>query len=146
MKRIPFNAILVIAMLSMNSAASYAQNIMITITGIKSNKGKVIVSVFKDNESFKNEKPAAIFPFSKSALSDGTLKVNLTLEPGIYGLAMFDDQNSNGRMEKNFLHIPKEGFGFSNFYLSGMRRPVFDDFKFEVKNALVIIQSKLRYL
>jgi hypothetical protein len=27
-----------------------------------------------------------------------------------------------------------------------MRRPVFDDFKFEVKNALVIIQSKLRYL
>jgi uncharacterized protein (DUF2141 family)/uncharacterized membrane protein len=33
---------------------------------------------------------------------------------GKYALRMFHDENSNGQMERNFLGLPTEGYGFSN--------------------------------
>lgn len=34
--------------------------------------------------------------------------------PGNYGIAAIDDENSNARLDRDFLGIPKEGFGFAN--------------------------------
>jgi uncharacterized protein (DUF2141 family) len=43
--------------------------------------------------------------------------------------------------------IPKEGFGFSNFYLTKLKRPKFDTFSFEVKaDTHITIVCRMRYL
>lgn len=34
--------------------------------------------------------------------------------PGVYGLALYHDANGNGKIDRNAIGIPKEGFGFSN--------------------------------
>jgi len=34
--------------------------------------------------------------------------------PGTYGVAAIHDENGNARLDRNFLGIPKEGFGFAN--------------------------------
>ena len=148
MKKVHFSptiAMVIIALL-LCTITIQAQNITLNITGIKSAKGQMVVSVFKDNQTFKDEKPATKLQFSKAAITNGTLTVSITLEPGTYGIALMDDENSNGKMEKNMFGIPKEGFGFSNFYLSGMSRPVFNDFKFDVKNTPLKLESKMRYM
>lgn len=36
------------------------------------------------------------------------------LPPGNYGIAAIHDENSNHKLDRNFLGIPKEGFGFAN--------------------------------
>lgn len=141
MKMLTASLILVIA-----AVAAKAQNVTLTITGIQSNKGTMIVSVFKDEQSFEDHKASAKFKFSKAAVANGTLKVSLTLAPGTYGIAMLDDENANGKMDKNMVGYPKEGFGFSNFYLSGLKQPKLKEFSFEVKNAPVKLESKLRYM
>jgi uncharacterized protein (DUF2141 family) len=130
----------------LGAATAQAQNISLVVTGIKSSKGQLIVSVFKNNESFRKEQPAKAVMFSKAAVVNGMMKVSLSLEPGTYGLALVDDEDSNAKMKKGMLGIPKEGFGFSNFYLSGMSRPSFNDFKFDVKNTPVKLESKMRYM
>jgi uncharacterized protein (DUF2141 family) len=146
MKKKQVFALAIMISLFLCAISAQAQNISLTITGIKNNKGQMVVSVFKDNESFKDEKPATKFKFPKATVTNGTMKVDIALSPGTYGIALLDDEDGNGEMKKNMFKIPKEGFGFSNFYLSGMSRPVFDDFKFDVKNTPVKLESKLRYM
>ena len=38
------------------------------------------------------------------------------IEPGKYALLVYFDENGNGRIDKNFIGIPKEPLGFSNRY------------------------------
>jgi len=120
--------------------ASYikAQETQVKITGIRSPKGKIILNVFKDNASYDDEKPYKTFTFDKTGITDGTLVLKCKLEPGIYGFTMVDDENGNGRIDKNLIRIPKEGFGFSNFFMEKMKKPTFDDFKVDLKS-----QSKI---
>ena len=139
---------LLVALLLMSAltAGVRAQNVEVTVTGIRSETGQIAVGVFTDNESFRQEKAFMESRFSKDKVTDGTLSFSLTLEPGVYGLSVLDDENSDGLMEYRKLGIPKEGFGFSNFYLTGFARPTFDDFKFTVvQGEKVNITIRMKY-
>ncbi len=122
-----------------------AQSVNVTVTNIKNTKGQIIIAVFKDEQGFKDEKPVSRKKFPKSAVTNGVLKVTMDVPAGTYGMALVDDENNSDKMEKNMLGIPKEGVGFSNFYLSGLSKPTFNDFKFEVKPPSVAVECKIRY-
>jgi len=47
------------------------------------------------------------------------------LPPGNYAVAAIHDENSNARLDRNFLGIPKEGFGFANNPRIGFSAPRF---------------------
>ncbi len=125
---------------------SDAQNITLTVTGLRSAKGQVVVAVFKTAEAFKDSKPSQRFLFSKKSVTNGTLRASCSLPAGTYGVAFVDDENGNGTMDDNFMGLPKEGFGFSNYYTSGMSRPAFSKFSFEVADRPVQLTLKTRYL
>jgi uncharacterized protein (DUF2141 family) len=108
-------------------------DVEITVKNIKTNKGKIMIGFFKDNLSFEQEKPFKRVPCPKQSVSNGILKVKTQLEPGIYGASLLDDENDNGKMDYNVLGIPKEGFGFSNYYHTGFSKPKMQTFQFEVK-------------
>jgi uncharacterized protein (DUF2141 family) len=36
------------------------------------------------------------------------------IPPGTYSLAVVQDENMNGKLDTNWLGIPKEGYGFAN--------------------------------
>ncbi|WP_091690927.1 DUF2141 domain-containing protein [Mucilaginibacter polytrichastri] len=128
--------------------ASYIQaqhETAIKVTGIRSPKGKIVLNVFKDKATYDDEQPYKKLTFEKSALADGTLTISCELEPGIYGFTMVDDENSNGKIDKNIIGMPKEGFGFSNFFMQKMKKPVFDDFKVDLKTQQKI-EIKVKYM
>jgi len=117
----------------------------VSVTGIKSKKGQILLAVFRDEKSFREEKPIAKHRFPKTALSHGALNLSVDLPQGVYGLALVDDENGNGKLDKNLIGIPKEGVAFSNFYLSGMSKPKFSDFKVEHKSTNSHVECKVRY-
>jgi uncharacterized protein (DUF2141 family) len=124
-----------------------AQKVEVVITGIRTPKGQMVIGVFKDNESFKKEKSFLEKRFAKNDISKGEMRVQFSLEPGIYGLSVMDDENSNGKMEYNFLGMPREGFGFSDYYHKGFTRPKFDSFKFSIdKDQTKKITIRIRYM
>ncbi len=49
-------------------------------------------------------------------------------------------------MDKNFLRMPKEGFGFSNYYMQSLKKVSFDDFKVNLNNGINNVQIKVKYL
>ncbi|MBB6111974.1 DUF2141 domain-containing protein [Mucilaginibacter lappiensis] len=128
--------------------ASYtkAQETPIKITDIRSGKGKIILNVFKDNDSYDKNQPYKKFTFDKKALINGTLTVHVEIEPGVYGITLVDDENEDGKINKNFVGIPKEGFGFSNFFMTKMKKPSFDDFKVDLKSTEHKVDIKVKYM
>ncbi len=127
---------------------SKAQQVTTTIkiTGIRSTKGKIVIAVFRDQQGFDQEKAWKNFVFDKNSISNRNMTVAIKLDPGTYGLTLMDDENANGKMEKNFIGIPKEGFGFSNFFLQKMKKPVFDDFKVQLKADQNKVDIKVKYM
>jgi uncharacterized protein (DUF2141 family) len=124
-----------------------AQNVEVIITGIRSEKGQIVIGVFKDNESFRKEESFLEKRFIKNGISNGEMRVKFSLETGVYGLSLLDDENSNGRMEYSFARLPKEGFGFSDYYHTGLTKPKFDSFKFSIdQRQKRIITVRIRYL
>jgi len=99
---------LVMCLLTIFISYAQAQEIQVKVTGIRSGKGKIIVNVFKDNDSYDKEQPCKKFVFDKKDLANGTLTVNCVLEPGTYGLTLVDDENENGKIDKNLIGMPKE--------------------------------------
>jgi uncharacterized protein (DUF2141 family) len=124
-----------------------AQDVEVIITGIRAEKGQIVIGVFKDNESFRKEESFLEKRFVKNGISNEEMRVKFSLEPGIYGLSLLDDENSDGKMEYNFVRLPKEGFGFSDYYHTGLTRPKFDSFKFSIDQSKKrTITVRIRYL
>ena len=115
-----------------NSVSAQIQNLQVTISGLKNTKGQVVLNVFKDNDTYLKEAPFKKITADKNQVANGAMSVTIPLEPGVYGITLIDDENKSGAMEHNLLKMPKEGFGFSNFFLTKMSRPTFNDFKINV--------------
>jgi len=124
-----------------------AQNITVSISGIRAEKGQIVIGVFKDSDTYHKEEPFVNEIFPKINLLQEAMSVQFSLEPGVYGLCLLDDENNNGKMEYNFLGMPKEGFGFSDYSHKGITKPKFDSFKFTLnKDQNKNISIKVRYI
>ncbi|MFN2313313.1 MAG: DUF2141 domain-containing protein [Bacteroidales bacterium] len=138
--------IIVVCLLLLTAPNLFSQNVEVTVTGIRSEKGQIAIGIFHDEESFRREEAYLEIQFPKKDIRDGVMTVSFSLEPGIYGLSLLDDENSNSKMEYNFLGIPKEGFGFSGYYHTGITRPKFEDFRFTVvQGQEVKITVRMKY-
>jgi len=139
--------LIIIAGLLFTAAEVSSQNIEVTVTGIRSEKGQIAIGVITDDESFRKDKAVLEIQFPKKDLNNGSMTVSFSLEPGTWGLALLDDEDNNRLMEYNFLGIPKEGFGFSDYYHTGLSKPSFEMFSFDlVKDQSKSIKIKVRYI
>lgn len=124
-----------------------SQALKLNITNIRNASGTIRVAFYNSNEGFDDEKALFNRTESKAKLVNGNLVITYTdIKPGTYGIAVLDDENNNHKMDYGLI-LPKEGFGFSDYYLTGMSKPKYDKFKFVLSaNETKTVQIKLRYL
>lgn len=79
--------------------------------------------------------------FYRGVVSEATtdhLTVTVSdLPPGKYAVAVYADSNRNGRLDKNFLGVPKEIYGFSNDARGRFGLPDFSAAVFEIGETAV---------
>ncbi len=124
-----------------------AQTIQLEISGIKNNKGQLLIGVYTNQDNYAKKEPIIWKSIPKEKVLNGCLEAELKgLNKNVYGIALMDDEDSNWKMNFTFF-IPSEGFAFSNYYSTGIREPKFDDFKFEMNQKLVQkVSFKMRYI
>ena len=121
--------------------------ISVTIKDIKTPNGQILMGIYKDDVSFDKEIAYKNVQAFKTKISNGILVVEVKLEPGKYGISLMDDENFNGKMDYNFIGIPKEGFGFSNYYHTGLTKPKLKFFLFGViENKNTKVEVKIKYI
>ncbi len=125
-----------------------ACKVVIKVTNIRSGLGDIKFGVYKDQKSYEDDSPMLKKNIGKAGLQDGTVQGEVYLVPGNYGIALVDDENNNGKMDFGFI-MPKEGFGFSNYYHSGLSlsRPPLTKFTFTaVAGQTVYVTAKVKYM
>ena len=138
-------ALIIISFLSINT--SYCEQVDCQISGVKTNKGNILVGIFNSSSGFEKRESFKTIELSKKGVKNGVLKFSVELIPGEYGFSILDDSDKNGEMEYDFFGVPKEGFGFSNYFHSGIFAPKFEAFKFLLKKGKSrLVKIKMKYM
>lgn len=140
-------ALILVFTILLSSLAFSQAEVLVQVTNLRSNDGHIIVAIFEDEQTFKDEEPKTHKTFKKTKVKDGKLNLKVNLPPGSYGFTLVDDENKSGDLDYNLIGIPKEGFGFSNYYHTGMTKPSIEDFRVDIKEGKVNkVTCKIRYI
>lgn len=132
-----------IAMLMLINIKGLAQeDLRIVIKNIKETKGNLMVGLFDNEQSFPK---TAVFGKVVAATADSALIVFPDLHPGSYAISVIHDANSNGKLDTNFLGIPKEGFAFGNNAMGTFGPPSFKSAQVRIDTRAVTQVLVLRY-
>jgi uncharacterized protein (DUF2141 family) len=94
-------------------AVAFAGDLTVTIDGIGDDHGSVLGALYNSETTFMNQ-PAAKAWLKLKAASGQVQYVFHNLPAGKYALSVFHDENDNGKLDRNDLGVPTEGYGFSN--------------------------------
>jgi uncharacterized protein (DUF2141 family) len=129
-------------LLAATSARAEPGVVTVTISGVRSNAGHVLVAIC-DRATFLE--PNCRYA-GRTAASPGAVTVRIAGVPlGVYAAQAFHDENDNGKIDRNFLGIPREGLGFSNDAKMRFGPPSFDDAAFSLGPNGGSIGFALRY-
>ena len=109
----------VFALLAIVPNIAYADSLLVTVQGIKAGQGNLRIAVF--DEAHRDEFPTGKYLHGVEVpATEKQLTVEISnVEPGKYAIAIIQDINENKKLDKNFLGIPKEPYGFSGKWKSG---------------------------
>lgn len=123
---------LLMLLIGFMTATVNAQNgITVKVDGIENAKGKLYVALFDSQTPFLSKSDMGrIVDITNNT---ETLSFN-DLGKGEYAIAIFQDENSNGKLDLGEYGIPVEKYGFSNNVDPAQvkRPPLFSECKFEV--------------
>ncbi len=90
----------------------YADSVLATeIHNVVVNGGIIYVSIFFNEQSYKNKTADIIFPLDPT---NNIVQKEITLPEGEYLISIYQDVNRNGEMDFGLFWIPQEPYGFSN--------------------------------
>jgi uncharacterized protein (DUF2141 family) len=113
------------------------------VTGLRSDRGQIGCMLFASADGFPREPSKAVERvFVPIAGGAGTCR--FAARPGSYAIIAMHDENGNGTMDRNFLGIPKEGFGASRG-AHGAFGPKFADARFDYAGGAQTVAITIRY-
>ena len=101
------------------AAGVFAKDITVNIEikDVKVNGGKIYMEIYNSSESYKKKKPYMQVP---SDSKTGNVVIPLDLPEGDYLFSVYQDVNNSGKLDTNFLGMPKEPVGMSNYKGKGI--------------------------
>ena len=129
MNRIHTLALTISLLLGARALAS-AANLTVTVKDVRNTTGMVLVAVY-DQSGFG--KPELAKAKQKAGANAGEVKfVFQSLPAGKYAVAAIHDENGNGKLDRNSLGAPTEGYGFSNDAQGTAGPPNFNQAAFDI--------------
>ncbi len=86
----------------------------VSVEQVKTSAGFITLTLYPDDSERFLKPLGSLYVVKVPARAGVTLACLHVPNPGTYGLALYHDANANGKIDRNGLGIPKEGFGFSN--------------------------------
>src|SRR5688572_2524083 len=115
----------------------------IAVADVRNARGDLRVGVFDRDKGFPRSREGAMLWRSIPASASDKL-VSIDLPVGDYAVVVLHDENSNKKLDTNFVGVPKEGYGVSNNPKPALRAATFAEARFrlppEGKRATVSIQ------
>ena len=121
-------------------------SIKVVVVGLHSNDGEVDCALFGSADGFPGDSSKA-GKTTKSKIKNGqAVCMFADVVPGDYAVSVFHDENLNGKLDRNFIGMPKEGVGASNDASGNFGPPKFDDARFNYKGGRSVLAIHVKYL
>lgn len=127
------------------SAASSDCTLIVHVTGFRNQNGDAGGSLFASPDGWPEDNSKAFAHAGFPIQGDHATLTFHHVPTGRYGIAVLHDENSNHKLDRNFLHIPKEGFGFANNPHVGLSAPKWEDAAISVTCPVTEIGIRLTY-
>lgn len=124
------------------AGAAVAAPLQVVVTGVQSSKGMVLVAVCSEREFLQ---PHCTYN-GQAPARPGPVVVTLEVQPGIYAVQAFQDEDGSGEVTMSMLGLPVEPLGFSNNATIRFSAPRFRDAAFTVGAMGGKISVELRRL
>jgi uncharacterized protein (DUF2141 family) len=122
-------------------ALAEQKTIKVHVYGVQPASGTLEISLFNSTENFMKE------PYLQESLpvsEEGLVEVEFAnLTDGEYAVVVVHDANDNGALDRGFLGIGGEGYGFSNAAMPWFGWPGFEDASFTVEGPETIVEITL---
>lgn len=120
--------------------------IHVDVQGLRNDKGQVFCSLYSSADGFPKDDQKA-FTKATSLISEKKASCEFSgIGPGTYAVSVFHDENSNGKLDRNFLGIPREGVGASNGARGHLGPPKFDAAAFQFAGGRLNLKITINYL
>ena len=106
--------------------------------------GEIHLAIYDDADVFENDngekggKASGIIDGVVEEVAPGSVKYTFNLPEGVYAIGIFVDVNRNNKMDRNFIGIPKEQYGFSNDARGNFGPPSFAEASFTVSGDMAL--------
>jgi len=120
-------------------ASVFAQNsqVDVTVTGIDVEKGGLVKIGVYQEDGFPSVGKEIIGKDVKVEESSITVSFD-NIEDGVYAIAVFQDKDSDGKLNSNLFGAPTEIYGFSNNKYGKFGPPDFEIVSFKVANGKAV--------
>jgi len=120
--------------------------IHVEISGFRNDKGQVLCAIFDSAADFPKKADKAVAR-ARSAIAGRHAACEFPgLAPGTYAVSVFQDENSNGKLDTNFMGIPREGVGASNGAKGHLGPPKFDAAAFHFAGGRLELKITITHL
>lgn len=127
------------------AGAGLPSSILVQIDGLRSNRGQIMACMTANPKTFPDcQKDPNARHLTVPAMNGETVQFK-DVPQGRYAIALFHDENGNGRMDKMMM-LPREGFGFSRDAPLQFGPPRFGAASFQVGAAQLRTAIKVRYI
>lgn len=130
---------LIVGTLLCTATLGFSQVTMqVEVKGLKNNNGMVMIGVYNSEGTFLKKTykgRAATIKNNKATTTFADLPV------GEYAVSVYHDENSNHKLDVNFMGIPKEKYASSNGAKGFMGPPKYADAHFKItENKTIVIK------
>ena len=120
---------------------SFSQNnkiLTVKVSGIEDIKGNIVVNVYNSKEGFPTKPEKAKYNKTIKVLSK-TMEITFdNIQDSIIAVSVYQDEDSNGELDTNFLGMPSEPVGVSNDAKGIFGPPSFEEAKFKFTSSKTI--------
>ena len=117
--------------------------LVIKLDGVKETKGLIGIMLFDQEDGFPTEKEKALI-WKEINIDNGVPQIYFDDLPlGSYAISLVHDVNANQELDKNFLGIPTEPFGFSGNKSILLGLPDFEEASIQLDQSIVESEIKL---
>lgn len=120
--------------------------ITVRVSGLRNSDGSLSVGLFNAKKGFPGKFDKALKTVTVPAAGAEPVAHFDQVPWGTYAVAVRHDENGNGKLDANFLGMPKEGVGTSNNPRTSFGPPSFEDASFVLEQAELEMTIRLKYL
>jgi uncharacterized protein (DUF2141 family) len=121
-----------------------AADLTIHLAGLRSTSGQLRLSLYDRDEKFL--KAEGRIARLKVPVQSNPMTVHFTgLPPGTYAVTVHHDEDGDGKLNRNLLGLPREGYGFSNDAHGALGPPPFTNAAVQLDAEVKVIAITMRY-